>query len=86
MNRTKKITLKHKKKLKKANAKLSSTNKPKYISKAERERLATMETTEANSVSPLVSQPESSSETWEVSIFEFYSTSVVIWLLHLQLA
>ncbi|QFU24960.1 DUF2986 domain-containing protein [Shewanella eurypsychrophilus] len=63
MNRTKKITLKHKKKLKKANAKLSSTNKPKYISKAERERLATMETetTEATSVSSVVSQAESSS-------------------------
>ncbi|WP_076414012.1 DUF2986 domain-containing protein [Shewanella sp. UCD-KL12] len=43
MNRTKKITLKHKKKLKKANAKLSSSNKPKYVSKAERERLASLE-------------------------------------------
>ncbi|WP_112351179.1 DUF2986 domain-containing protein [Shewanella benthica] len=40
MNRTKKITLNFKKKAKKANAKSHSSNKPKYISKAERERLA----------------------------------------------
>lgn len=47
MNRTKKITLKHMSKLKKANAKLQNSNKPKYISKAERERLAALEASEA---------------------------------------
>ncbi|AQS40550.1 Protein of unknown function (DUF2986) [Shewanella psychrophila] len=46
MNRTKKITLNFKKKSKKANAKLHSSNKPKYISKAERERLDEGELTE----------------------------------------
>ncbi|WP_299809558.1 DUF2986 domain-containing protein [uncultured Shewanella sp.] len=43
MNRTKKITLKHMSKLKKANAKLQNSNKPKYISKAERARLEAVE-------------------------------------------
>ncbi len=43
MNRTKKITLKHMSKLKKANAKLQNSNKPKYISKAERARLEALE-------------------------------------------
>ncbi len=43
MNRTKKITKKHMSKVKKANAKLHTANKPKYVSKAERERLATLE-------------------------------------------
>ncbi|MCL1140505.1 DUF2986 domain-containing protein [Shewanella pneumatophori] len=47
MNRTKKITLKHMSKLKKANAKLQNSNKPKYVSKAERERLAALEAAEA---------------------------------------
>ncbi|ABV85446.1 DUF2986 domain-containing protein [Shewanella pealeana] len=46
MNRTKKITLKHMSKLKKANAKLQNSNKPKYVSKAERERLAALEVVE----------------------------------------
>ena len=40
MNRKKKINETLKKKLKKANAKLQTSNKPKYISKAEREKLA----------------------------------------------
>ncbi|WP_084221433.1 DUF2986 domain-containing protein [Shewanella fidelis] len=50
MNRTKKITLKHMSKLKKANAKLQNSNKPKYISKAERERLAALEVAEAGQI------------------------------------
>ena len=40
MNRKKKINSILKKKLKKSNAKLHTSNKPKYISKAEREKLA----------------------------------------------
>ncbi|MBL4911523.1 MAG: DUF2986 domain-containing protein [Alteromonadaceae bacterium] len=40
MNRKKKINETLKKKAKKANAKLQKSNKPKYISKAERELLA----------------------------------------------
>ncbi|ATD01009.1 MAG: DUF2986 domain-containing protein [Pseudomonadota bacterium] len=40
MNRRKKIYEKLKKKDKKANEKLNKNNKPKYISKAEREKLA----------------------------------------------
>ena len=40
MNRRKKIYEKLKKKDKKANEKLNKSNKPKYISKAEREKLA----------------------------------------------
>ena len=40
MNRKKKIKEILKKKAKKANAKLHKSNKPKYISKAEREKLA----------------------------------------------
>ena len=48
MNRTKKITLNFKKKAKKANAKSHSSNKPKYISKAERDRLAEKESTETD--------------------------------------
>ena len=40
MNRKKKINETLKKKLKKANAKLHNSNKPKYIAKAEREKLA----------------------------------------------
>ena len=48
MNRTKKITLNFKKKAKKANAKSHSSNKPKYISKAEREHLAEIDATETD--------------------------------------
>lgn len=55
MNRTKKITLKFQKKTKKANAKLHSSNKPKYVSKAERERLAALESIASESTG---SQPE----------------------------
>ena len=40
MNRKKKINETLKKKQKKANAKLHKSNKPRYISKAEREKLA----------------------------------------------
>ncbi|MFY8351315.1 DUF2986 domain-containing protein [Pseudoalteromonas sp. SSM20] len=40
MNRRKKIYEKLKKKDKKANDKVNKSNKPKYISKAEREKLA----------------------------------------------
>lgn len=39
MNRKKKLNDKLKSKVKKANAKLRSTNKPKYISKADRAKL-----------------------------------------------
>jgi hypothetical protein len=40
MNRKKKINDTLKKKQKKANAKLHTSNKPRYVSKAEREKLA----------------------------------------------
>lgn len=40
MNRKKKINQTLKSKLKKANAKLQKSTKPKYVSKAEREKLA----------------------------------------------
>lgn len=43
MNRKKKINSILKKKLKKANAKLHSSNKPKYVSKAERAKLEEQE-------------------------------------------
>lgn len=43
MNRKKKINQILKSKVKKMNAKLQKTNKPKYISKADREKLALAE-------------------------------------------
>lgn len=43
MNRKKKLNDAYNKKLKKQNAKLRVTNKPKYISKAEREDIALAE-------------------------------------------
>lgn len=43
MNRKKKLNDVYNKKLKKHNAKLRILNKPKYISKAEREKMATDE-------------------------------------------
>lgn len=43
MNRKKKMNNILKKKVKKANAKLHTSNKPKYVSKAERARLAAEE-------------------------------------------
>lgn len=43
MNRKKKINDTLKKKQKKANAKLHTSNKPRYISKAEREKIALAE-------------------------------------------
>jgi Protein of unknown function (DUF2986) len=48
MNRKKKLNDAFNKKLKKMNAKLRVTNKPKYISKAERESLAVAESAVAN--------------------------------------
>lgn len=51
MNRKKKINDTLKKKLKKANAKLHTSNKPRYISKAERAKLAEQETTETETAS-----------------------------------
>ncbi|GAA6170892.1 DUF2986 domain-containing protein [Colwellia sp. KU-HH00111] len=47
MNRKKKINDTLKKKQKKANAKLHKSNKPRYISKAEREKLAVLAQQEA---------------------------------------
>jgi hypothetical protein len=44
MNRRKKIFTKLKQKDKRANAKLHKSNKPAYISKAEREKIAQQET------------------------------------------
>jgi hypothetical protein len=44
MNRKKKLNDDFNKKLKKKNDKLRANNKPKYISKAEREKLASTET------------------------------------------
>lgn len=43
MNRKKKVKQTLKAKMKKANAKLHKSNKPRYISKAEREKLAEQE-------------------------------------------
>ncbi len=62
MNRKKKINSILKKKLKKANSKLHTSNKPKYISKAERERLANIESLEANSEQGSDASQVSSSE------------------------
>ncbi len=47
MNRRKKSIQIVKARLKKANAKLATTNKPKYISKADREKLALAEAADA---------------------------------------
>ncbi len=46
MNRKKKINQVLKSKVKKMNAKLQKSNKPKYVSKAERERIALEEATQ----------------------------------------
>jgi hypothetical protein len=48
MNRRKKIVTKFQKKDKRANAKLHKSNKPAYVSKAEREKLAAQEGEPAN--------------------------------------
>jgi len=48
MNRKKKINETLKKKQKKANAKLQKSNKPRYISKAEREKMDISEQEKAN--------------------------------------
>jgi len=50
MNRKKKINQALKNRVKKSNAKLQTSNKPKYISKAERARLAEQETVEQKAV------------------------------------
>ncbi|WP_319000217.1 MULTISPECIES: DUF2986 domain-containing protein [Shewanella] len=50
MNRKKKINQTLKSKAKKANAKLQSSNKPKYIAKADRESLAAEADTECHAV------------------------------------
>ncbi|GAA4880684.1 DUF2986 domain-containing protein [Ferrimonas pelagia] len=47
MNRKKKVKQTLLKKIKKANAKANPSNKPKYISKAERERIAQEEAAQA---------------------------------------
>lgn len=54
MNRRKKIVTKFQKKDKRANAKLHKSNKPAYVSKAEREKLAleARQTTNAEQVTP----------------------------------
>lgn len=49
MNRRKKIIKKLQKKDKKANAKMHKSNKPAYISKAEREKLAEQKSSEQES-------------------------------------
>ena len=51
MNRKKKINDTLKKKLKKANAKLHTSNKPRYISKAERAKLEEQEAIESQEAS-----------------------------------
>ncbi|QYK01508.1 DUF2986 domain-containing protein [Shewanella psychrotolerans] len=55
MNRKKKINQTLKAKAKKANAKFHNTGKPKYISKAERERLAIETEHSVEELSPLKS-------------------------------
>ena len=44
MNRKKKLNDEFNKRLKKKNAKLQTSNKPKYVSKSEREKIALAET------------------------------------------
>lgn len=48
MNRKKKMNNILKKKLKKANSKLHTDNKPKYVSKADRAKMSEDESTEVN--------------------------------------
>ncbi|MGD8170763.1 DUF2986 domain-containing protein [Vibrio sp. TRT 21S02] len=64
MNRKKKINQILKKKQKKANAKLHKSNKPRYISKAERAKLEAEETQQLSSAdqSDIQQQPETSIE------------------------
>ncbi|WP_086984334.1 DUF2986 domain-containing protein [Vibrio aphrogenes] len=57
MNRKKKINSILKKRLKKQNSKLHTSNKPKYISKAEREKMA-LEAQESALTSDDVTLPE----------------------------
>ncbi|WP_288389480.1 DUF2986 domain-containing protein [uncultured Alteromonas sp.] len=52
MNRRKKIIKKLQKKDKKANAKIHKSNKPAYVSKAEREKLAEQENSEDQNTQP----------------------------------
>ncbi|MGD8110030.1 DUF2986 domain-containing protein [Vibrio sp. TRT 17S01] len=64
MNRKKKINQILKKKQKKANAKLHKSNKPRYISKAERAKLEAEETQQLSSTeqSDIQQQPETPTE------------------------
>lgn len=64
MNRKKKINQILKKKQKKANAKLHKSNKPRYISKAERAKLEAEETQQLSSAdqSDIQQQPETPTE------------------------
>jgi len=50
MNRKKKMNNALKKRVKKANAKLHTSNKPKYISKAERAKIAEIQNNDADAV------------------------------------
>nr|WP_227257804.1 DUF2986 domain-containing protein [Shewanella baltica] len=54
MNRKKKINQTLKSKAKKANAKLQSSNKPKYIAKADREASAAVADTESYTVDSVI--------------------------------
>ena len=62
MNRKKKINDTLKGKAKKANAKLNTRNKPQYIAKAERERLAALEKIASTSVEITMVGSETSDE------------------------
>ncbi|MGB1262561.1 MAG: DUF2986 domain-containing protein [Cognaticolwellia sp.] len=69
MNRKKKINQTLKAKLKKKNAKLQTSNKPKYISKAERAAIAAKEA-QANGDTSADSVTESAGETGAESVAE----------------
>lgn len=62
MNRKKRINQVLKKKQKKANAKLHHNNKPKYISKAERAKLAEQEQNHAAETTAQVSEQEANED------------------------
>ena len=62
MNRRKKIIKKLEKKDKKANAKLHKSNKPVYVSKAERERLAELANSEEPSDGEKANEEKSNEE------------------------
>ena len=62
MNRRKKVTSIVKKRAKKANAKLNPSNKPRYISKAEREKIALNEPSAETGSAADSTGPDNSSE------------------------